>query len=71
LIQRAALEAIETDQADVFSSMKDDIPAMLANGYGAIVNMSSANGMPKKGARKLGAEGATPVTLSGLTGTGL
>jgi len=43
-------------------------------GCSIIVNMSSANGMvgrPKKGARKLGAEGATPVTLSGLTGTGL
>lgn len=38
-------EAIETDLTGVFYSMKYEIPAMLANGSGAIVNMSSANGL--------------------------
>lgn len=38
-------EVIETDLTGVFYSMKYEIPAMLANGSGAIVNMSSANGV--------------------------
>ncbi|MFA5260056.1 MAG: SDR family NAD(P)-dependent oxidoreductase [Candidatus Omnitrophota bacterium] len=38
-------DIIETDLTGVFYSMKYEIPAMLANGSGAIVNMSSANGM--------------------------
>ena len=38
-------EVIETDLTGVFYSMKYEIPAMLANGAGAIVNMSSANGL--------------------------
>ena len=38
-------EVIETDLTGVFFSMKYEIPAMLANGSGAIVNMSSANGL--------------------------
>lgn len=38
-------EVIETDITGVFISMKHEIPAMLAAGGGAIVNMSSANGM--------------------------
>ena len=36
---------IDTDLSGVFYSMKYEIPAMLANGSGAIVNMSSANGL--------------------------
>ncbi len=39
------LEVIATDLTGVFYSMKYEIPAMLANGSGAIVNMSSANGL--------------------------
>lgn len=38
-------EVIETDLTGVFYSMKYEIPAMLSNGSGAIVNMSSANGL--------------------------
>ncbi|MBP7050043.1 MAG: SDR family oxidoreductase [Phycisphaerae bacterium] len=38
-------EVIETDLTGVFYSMKYEIPAMLTNGSGAIVNMSSANGL--------------------------
>ena len=38
-------EVIDTDLTGVFHSMKYEIPAMLANGSGAIVNMSSANGL--------------------------
>lgn len=38
-------EVIETDLSGVFYCMKYEIPAMLANGSGAIVNMSSANGL--------------------------
>lgn len=38
-------EVIDTDLTGVFYSMKYEIPAMLANGAGAIVNMSSANGV--------------------------
>ena len=38
-------EVIDTDLTGVFYSMKYEIPAMLANGSGAIVNMSSANGL--------------------------
>jgi NAD(P)-dependent dehydrogenase (short-subunit alcohol dehydrogenase family) len=38
-------DVIDTDLTGVFYSMKYEIPAMLANGSGAIVNMSSANGM--------------------------
>lgn len=38
-------EVIETDLTGIFYSMKYEIPAMLANGSGAIVNMSSANGL--------------------------
>ncbi len=38
-------EVIETDLGGIFHSMKFEVPAMLANGGGAIVNMSSANGM--------------------------
>lgn len=38
-------EVIETDLTGVFYSMKYEIPAMLENGSGAIVNMSSANGV--------------------------
>ena len=37
-------EVIDTDLTGVFYSVKYEIPAMLANGSGAIVNMSSANG---------------------------
>lgn len=39
------LEVIETDLTGVFYCMKHEIPAMLANGSGAIVNISSANGL--------------------------
>lgn len=38
-------EVIDTDLTGVFHCMKYEIPAMLANGSGAIVNMSSANGL--------------------------
>ncbi|MDD2302617.1 MAG: SDR family NAD(P)-dependent oxidoreductase [Desulfobacterales bacterium] len=38
-------EVIETDLTGIFYSMKYEIPAMLANNSGAIVNMSSANGV--------------------------
>ena len=38
-------EVIETDLTGVFLTMKYEIPAMMANGSGAIVNMSSANGL--------------------------
>lgn len=38
-------EVIDTDLTGIFYSMKYEIPAMLANGSGAIVNMSSANGI--------------------------
>lgn len=38
-------EVIDTDLTGIFYSMKYEIPAMLANGAGAIVNMSSANGV--------------------------
>lgn len=48
-VQDVALEAwrevLETDLTGIFHSMKYEIPAMLANGSGAIVNMSSANGL--------------------------
>lgn len=48
-VQDVALEAwrevIETDLTGVFYSMKYEIPAMLENGAGAIINMSSANGL--------------------------
>jgi NAD(P)-dependent dehydrogenase (short-subunit alcohol dehydrogenase family) len=39
------LEVIETGLTGVFYCMKNEIPAMLANGSGVIVNMSSANGL--------------------------
>lgn len=38
-------DIINTDLTGIFHSMKYEIPAMLANGSGAIVNMSSANGL--------------------------
>jgi NAD(P)-dependent dehydrogenase (short-subunit alcohol dehydrogenase family) len=38
-------EVIDTDLTGIFYSMKYEIRAMLANGSGAIVNMSSANGL--------------------------
>lgn len=38
-------EVIDTDISGIFYSMKYEIPAMLANGSGAIVNLSSANGL--------------------------
>lgn len=38
-------EVLDTDLTGVFYCMKYEIPAMLANGSGAIVNMSSANGL--------------------------
>lgn len=38
-------EVIDTDLTGVFYCMKYEIPAMLATGAGAIVNMSSANGL--------------------------
>lgn len=38
-------EVIDTDLTGIFYSMKYEIPAMLKNGYGVIVNMSSANGL--------------------------
>ena len=38
-------EVIDTDLTGIFHSMKYEIPAMLANSSGAIVNMSSANGV--------------------------
>jgi len=38
-------DVIDTDLTGIFYSMKYEIPAMLANGSGAIVNMSSANGL--------------------------
>ncbi|MDD5556289.1 MAG: SDR family NAD(P)-dependent oxidoreductase [bacterium] len=38
-------EVIESDLTGVFLCMKYEIPAMLANGSGVIVNMSSANGL--------------------------
>ena len=38
-------DVIDTDVSGVFYCMKHEIPAMLANGAGAIVNMTSANGL--------------------------
>ena len=38
-------DVIDTDLTGIFHSMKYEIPAMLSNGGGAIVNMSSANGL--------------------------
>lgn len=38
-------EVIDTDLSGVFYSMKYEIPAILRSGSGAIVNMSSANGV--------------------------
>lgn len=38
-------DVIDTDLTGIFHSMKYEIPAMLANGSGAIVNLSSANGI--------------------------
>lgn len=38
-------EVIDTGLTGIFHSMKYEIPAMRANGSGAIVNMSSANGL--------------------------
>lgn len=38
-------EVIDTDLSGVFYSMKYEIPPMLTNGFGAIVNISSANGL--------------------------
>lgn len=38
-------DVIATDLTGVFHSMKFEIPAMLAQGSGAIVNMASANGV--------------------------
>jgi len=38
-------EVINTDISGVFYCMKYEIPVMLSNGGGAIVNMSSANGL--------------------------
>jgi NAD(P)-dependent dehydrogenase (short-subunit alcohol dehydrogenase family) len=38
-------DVIDTDLTGVFHSMKYEIPAMLTNGSGAIVNLSSANGL--------------------------
>ncbi|MFH2135130.1 MAG: SDR family NAD(P)-dependent oxidoreductase [Pseudomonadota bacterium] len=38
-------DVIDTDLTGIFNSMKYEIPAMLANGSGAIVNLSSANGL--------------------------
>lgn len=38
-------EVIDTDITGIFYSMKYEIPAMLTNGSGAIVNLSSANGI--------------------------
>lgn len=38
-------EVIDTDISGVFYCMKYEIPAMLSSGGGAIVNMSSANGL--------------------------
>lgn len=38
-------EVIDTDLTGIFYSMKYEIPEMLNNGLGAIVNMSSANGV--------------------------
>ncbi|RUO35139.1 SDR family NAD(P)-dependent oxidoreductase [Aliidiomarina soli] len=38
-------EVVDTDLTGIFYSMKYEIPAMLTNGSGAIVNMSSANGV--------------------------
>jgi NAD(P)-dependent dehydrogenase (short-subunit alcohol dehydrogenase family) len=38
-------DVIDTDLTGIFYSMKYEIPAMLVNGSGAIVNLSSANGL--------------------------
>lgn len=38
-------DVIDTDLTGIFHSIKYEIPAMLANGSGAIVNLSSANGL--------------------------
>ncbi len=38
-------EVIDTDISGVFYCMKYEIPVMLSSGGGAIVNMSSANGL--------------------------
>ena len=38
-------DVIDTDLTGTFHSMKYEIPAMLVNGSGAIVNLSSANGL--------------------------
>jgi NAD(P)-dependent dehydrogenase (short-subunit alcohol dehydrogenase family) len=38
-------DVIDTNLTGIFHSMKYEIPAMLTNGSGAIVNLSSANGL--------------------------
>lgn len=58
-------EVIETDLTGVFYSMKYEIPAMLANGSGAIVNMSSANGLV--GLQGMAAYTAAKHGIIGLT----
>ncbi|NIC06590.1 SDR family NAD(P)-dependent oxidoreductase [Billgrantia bachuensis] len=58
-------EVIETDLTGVFYSMKYEIPAMLDNGAGAIVNISSANGLV--GLAGMGAYTAAKHAIIGLT----
>ncbi|WP_298013716.1 SDR family NAD(P)-dependent oxidoreductase [uncultured Castellaniella sp.] len=56
---------LETDLTGVFHSMKYEIPAMLRNGGGAIVNMSSANGLV--GLAGMSAYTAAKHAIIGLT----
>jgi NAD(P)-dependent dehydrogenase (short-subunit alcohol dehydrogenase family) len=58
-------EVIDTDLTGIFYAMKYEIPAMLANGSGAIVNMSSANGLV--GLRGMAAYTAAKHGIIGLT----
>jgi NAD(P)-dependent dehydrogenase (short-subunit alcohol dehydrogenase family) len=58
-------DVIDTDLTGVFYSMKYEIPAMLANGSGAIVNMSSANGLV--GLAGMGAYTTAKHGIIGLT----
>ncbi|WP_406657342.1 SDR family NAD(P)-dependent oxidoreductase [Methanolobus sp. ZRKC2] len=58
-------DVIDTNLTGVFHCMKYEIPAMIQNGYGAIVNMSSANGLV--GLAGMAAYTATKHGIIGLT----
>lgn len=58
-------DVIETDVSGVFYCLKHEIPAIVASGGGAIVNMSSANGLV--GVPRLAAYTAAKHAVIGLT----